>query len=141
MRATRVSLPLAAVAALTLVPVTQAAAQPDDLVPCGHNELCFYSEPDGGGEIVYRTPLTVTWTQSEEGEWEPWRIGFADVESIDPPFVASSARGPLPAVTDCAVGVYSEPHQGGEGDAQWVGSFLVNLAPDSPVGSLVMDCG
>ncbi len=35
MRATRVSLPLAAVAALTLVPVTQAAAQPDDLVPAG----------------------------------------------------------------------------------------------------------
>ncbi|MGW3296919.1 hypothetical protein ACWC9S_23385 [Streptomyces xiamenensis] len=141
MRTARASLPLAVLFAvpLALVPVPAAHSVQQDPQPCGNNELCFYAEPDGHGEIVYRTPLAVTWTQDEDGEWEPWRIEFADVESIDPPFTAGSARGPLPEVTDCAVGAYPEPDQGG--DAQWVGSFLVNLAPDSRVGSLVMDCG
>lgn len=160
MRVARVALPLTALLAAPLaltphahaVPAPYAAHLPhagpgvpaaravqQDPAPCGFDEICFYSQPTGQGEIVYRAPLTAGWHWNENGEWRVHEIEFHDEAVIDPAFTANSARTPLPLDQDCGILVYPEEDQGGE--SQWVNGPLTQLALDSEIRSMAMDCG
>lgn len=138
-RATRLALPLAALLALpvTLAPAAQAVQQ--ESVPCGFDEVCFYAEPTAQGEIVHRVRMTVGWGWNERDEWHVQEIEFADEEVIDPAFTANSVRTPIPAVHDCGIVVFSEEEFGG--DSQWASGPMTNLALNSEIRSLMMDCG